>query len=43
MNTADKGKQRENANKSNIKKEWRRKATKPNKGAENSKELCEGA
>ena len=43
MNTADKGRQKENASKSNIKEEWWKKATKQNKGAENSEELCEGA
>ena len=43
MNTADKVRERENASKSNIKEEWWKKATKQNKGAKNSEELCEGA
>ena len=42
INTADKGRQREHADKSNIEEELWRKATKPNKEAENSMENFEG-
>ena len=43
VSTADIGRQRKNASKSNFKEEWWSKAKKQNRGAENSKEIFEGA